>query len=579
MKFSLPLLLFCAALFLSSTNPLPAATTSGSTKEEQQAIWKDYDNIRSRLMMAQVHGFVGDPLLPLSHMNTNWSVRVGEKPEEVLYRFLDDYANDKATMTTAQLVDSGKICPVLFVEARLRPAARKELVPIALFGDHGMFMHKDTPELYVEGKKADMRALIRSELPAEFKVLGQPIQYGEAEELARFLEQMDRERAAVTEQRKTENMGKLSSAERHEKTWDKFMDKFSEYRLQKTEHLDFTVIGDQDPKHPESILVWIQVERKSKSLYGVFIAGDTPKKALAGMQPIVRIGDYAIWVNPATLGEKLSKIVARAQTVIQDEEFLEYARSMGVDELGGVEDAQQLFDRTPELVPAAASAPATRPAGPGGASPAAAAALSEGGYLPALRRDEPMPPPAPTSPGPKDIPCLGWGSNEAETRRKMALKREQYDQMMAEKEKKIREQKAQLGRDDQARWDDNQNILREYLRRDAEKHAVADRQKQTRQSQQNVTENNEVTRSDAIIHNVIKENGGPRLYLRNLTNVDLRVEWDYSGRVGNEGRNGTGNTWVNANSSTKVPFYNFDDEECRRSGYEVVVNGIHWKKR
>ena len=116
-----------------------------------------------------------------------------------------------------------------------------------------------------------------------------------------------------------------------------------------------------------------------------------PKRTLAGLVPIARIGAWGVWGSPTALAGDNDKLIAAFRTALQDEDFKETAYLMGIDDFGGPSELSQLVAGTSNVVLPAAAAVATSVKSVT-AKPAPAPATS-----PAVDRRGP---PVPTSPAP-----------------------------------------------------------------------------------------------------------------------------------------------------------------------------------
>ena len=498
----------------------------------------------------------------------------------------------------------GKI-PFILLNPDVRPRLRRGLVPVMRVGPLGLFTDSQVP--------SDIQHLLVQSIRdlgarrSGYKLAGQPVQLGDAADLEALLAELDHNREAADAKTRADNVAKLSVDERQSKVYYALYERLSSALDGKTPSgLTYSYGFGSGPETSFDTFRKLAPEWLAKyNIIFIYCPADTPKSALQSMPPVARFGSYGIWGAPSESEANLRKLEQAILTVTKDEEFLEEAHAMGIDQFGGATDLQQLVAATQErpahgkAATAARSAPAPAPK-PAVVSTSAAKppASSFGAPLPTVpshAASSGVAPPAhvansrgPSSfaSGTNDPANLGCilDARNLERVRKVLEAREaaRRAKLEAAARKKIHlksyaERMADVQREKEARARQAREIAA-WMRSEQEKTAARWRQGRIQQQQQQAKDNAEVLRSDAIQIRVISENGVPRVEIRNNTNIWLQVDWEYAGFVGHEEKRGSWTTVVSDKDTVIATIPGFIDDECRQLGYTVSVTNVHWVK-
>jgi hypothetical protein len=540
-----PLYLLIALMVTVQVRGQESASPAPSTKE----LRAEYQVFGERLLfqIGLHHSSANDPLLYLRfHCGVS-----GETSEETLARFIEGHEND--------LRNLGHGPHVVFIDARVPKKLRANMIPVARIGDYGLFAWPDTSDALVSAIGEEVRTTIQSSAGTrqksaserlnsaaggEYLIQGQPVTLGDAQELARLVEQGERAQEGENARIREDNIAQKPSAARHSEVFQLLVGPMTS-KPGMPNIAPVTQANDRPEEAVAELHKYTPGLKQNGYIPAIFVGANAAKAELSRLRPVMRVGDYGFFADPDITPNDLQRLEDILLARSKEEEFLAAAHRQGIDEFGDADALKALVASTPERavpVPVAAPlAPAPALSAPGAPEPAKAASVAAverevSGSAILTRSEPPSSPPEPSAPvhiapsqNPGGISCIFPNPRNEELKHESARRQAEFNQRMAAKGKKIQAALKDKSRQDRERLDRNYQILAEMLRQDKEKHRLFREQRLAHIKA-------ESARADAIFVESGTRNGQPYIYVRNNTDIYLNINIEYSITVGGENR-------------------------------------------
>ena len=495
--------------------------------------------------------------------------------------------------------------PFTLIEGGISPRFRKGLIPLMRIGTMGLYTDAKVPEELRRTTVESIRQVAAEQPGGILKVDDETMTIGDAQELVAMLEQHDRERDQTNAKLRQANIAALSSDQRQLKV-DFYFGSSLRQALgdRQSASVDFHEsyppewIAGSFSSYRELAKKWIG-QGKLTYLYGPATA---PKRLIATLVPIARIGNWGIWATPDAPAGDNDKLIAAFRTALQDEDFREQASLLGIDQFGGPDELRQLVASASEsALPAAPIATSPVKSAVAKLTPAAAPVVERRGP-PLPNAPGPLgsggssaPPPriAADSPGASSFAGDGFGCivtphalkayQEVLDRREAARKAKLAQQEKARHAKSPSKDSLRQRREAAYRlWQEQQRQrakeVADWMQSERNKATLLRNKQIQAQDQQTAKESAEIQAPGAATVNIIDFNGAPRVVIRNNTSVWLIVEWEYAGTVGTESRNSSWSATVASESTTTTILPLYGDDECRERHYNVTPFNVRWHK-
>lgn len=594
LRFILPCLALGLAVFVEAQPDVPSAETIKRMINRMNRLSEFGNDLAYKV--GKKHNLPNDPMqeveITTSMLSTN--------PD----------GNASSVPTVFESVRGRHHIPFTLIDGGISPRFRKGLIPLMRIGTMGLYTDAKVSEELRRATVESIRQVAAEQPGGILKVGDEAMTLGDAQELVAMLEQHDRERDQTNARLRQENVATLSSDQRQLKIVFYFHTSLRQaLGDRQSASVDFHesyspewIAGSFSSYH-QLAKKWIG-QGQLTYLYGPATA---PKRLIASVVPIARIGSWGIWATPDAPAGDNDKLIAAFRTALQDEDFREQASLLGIDQFGGPDELRQLVASASEsALPAApmAATPVKSVAAKPAPAPAAAPVVDRRG------------PPLPTTPAPAFAasssaapPRLmnsggtsGFASSEGGIgcivspeilkRYKPELDRVQSARLakLAAQEK-ARHAKTPAPSKDSLRqrreaayrlWQEQQRQrakeLADWMQSERNKATLLRNKQIQAQDQQTAKENAEVQAPGAATVNIIDYNGAPRVVIRNNTSVWLIVEWDYAGTVGTESRNSSWSATVASESTTTTILPLYGDDDCREHHYNVTPFNVRWHK-